>query len=58
MYNKDGATEEQSKWVEKFGEIVERCKDYMMENKEGLGRYDLERPQLNKIGGCMWWPKN
>ena len=57
MYNKNGATEEQSKWVEKFDEIVERCKDYVMENKEGLVRYDLERSQLNKIGGCMWWPK-
>ena len=58
MYNKDGATEEQSKWVEKFDDIVERCKDYVMENKEGLDRYDLERSQLSKIGGCMWWPKN
>ena len=52
MYNRDGATGEQLKWVEKFGEIVERCKDYVME------LYDLERSQLNKIGGCMWWPKN
>ena len=52
MYNRDGATEEQQKWVEKFGEIVERCKDYVMV------LYDLERSQLNKIGGCMWWTKN
>ena len=52
MYNRDGATEEQRKWVEKFGEIVERCKDYVMQ------LYDFERPQLDKIGGCMWWPKN
>ena len=52
MYNRDGATEEQRKWVEKFGEIVERCKDFVMQ------LYDFERPQLDKIGGCMWWPKN
>ena len=52
MYNRDGATEEQLKWVLKFGEIVERCKDYVMQ------LYDFERPQLDKIGGCMWWPKN
>ena len=58
MYNRDGATEEQLKWVEKFDEIVERCKDYIMENKEELELYDLERSQLNKIGGCMWWEKN
>ena len=58
MYNKNGATEEQSKWVEKFNEIVERCKDYVMENKKEVDRYNLERPQLNKIGGCMWWSKN
>ena len=52
MYNRDGATEEQLKWVEKFGEIVERCKDYVMQ------LFDLERSQLDKIGGCMWWAKN
>ena len=52
MYNRDGATEEQLKWVLKFGEIVERCKDYVMQ------LYDFERPQLDKIGGCMWWSKN
>ena len=58
MYNKDGATEKQLKWVEKFNEIIARCKDYVIENKEEVDRYDLERSQLNKIGGCMWWPKN
>ena len=52
MYNRDGATEEQLEWVVKFGEIVERCKDYVMQ------LYDFERLQLDKIGGCMWWPKN
>ena len=52
MYNRDGATEEQLKWVEKFGEIVESCKDYVMLVN------DFDRQQLDKIGGCMWWPKN
>ena len=31
MYNRDGATEEQLEWVVKFCEIVERCKDYVMQ---------------------------
>ena len=57
MYNRDGVTEEQLEWVVKFDEIVERCKDYVMEKKEGLQLYNLEREQLDKIGGCMWWPK-
>ena len=52
MYNRDSPTEGQRKWVEKFNEIVERCKDFVMQ------LYDFERPQLDKIGGCMWWPKN
>ena len=52
MYNRDGATEEQRKWVLKFDEIVESCKDFVMQ------LYDFERPQLDKIGVCMWWPKN
>ena len=52
MYDRDGATEEQLEWVVKFDEIVERCKDYVMQ------LYDFERSQLDKIGGCMWWAKN
>ena len=52
MYNRQGPTEEQLKWVVKFDEIVERCKDFVMQ------LYDFERPQLDKIGGCMWWLKN
>ena len=52
MYDRDSPTEGQRKWVEKFNEIVECCKDYVMQV------YDFEGPQLDKIGGCMWWPKN
>lgn len=52
MYHRDGATEEQRKWVEKFDEIVEHCKDLVMQ------LYDFERQRLDKIGGCMWWPKD
>ena len=57
MYNKDGATEKQLRWVEKFNEIITCCEDYVIENREELEQYDLKRSQLNKIGGCMWWPK-
>ena len=52
MYDRDSPTEELRKWVLKFNEIVERCKDYVMQV------YNFERQQLEKIGSCMWWPKN
>ena len=52
MYDRLEPTEEQRKWVEKFNEIVEHCKDYVMQ------LYDIERQKLGNIGNCMWWSRN
>ena len=51
MYDKLEPTEEQHKWVEKFYEIVECCKDFLVEYRE------FEGQQLENVGNCMWWPK-
>ena len=52
MYDRLEPTEEQRKWVAKFDEIVEYCKDFLVEN------YEIGRQKLNNIGNCMWWSKN
>ena len=52
MYDRLEPTEEQRKWVAKFDEIVECCKDFLVDN------HDFERSQLGNIGNCMWWSKN
>ena len=52
MYDRLEPTEEQRKWAAKFDEIVECCKDFLVDN------YEFERRQLDNIGNCMWWSKN
>ena len=50
MYDWLSPTEEQHKWVEKFYEIVECCKDFLVDN------YEFEREKLTMVGNCLWWP--
>lgn len=50
LYSKNGATNEELKWVEKFYEIVEHCKKYLLENKDAIGKYDLDAGELKKFG--------
>lgn len=47
--NRDGPTPEESEWIETFNAIVEKCKDHLIENKEELGQYELERNDLKKL---------
>lgn len=49
LHNKSGPTPYQKTFVDVFNKIVERCKDYLMENKEELGQYELERNDLKKL---------
>ena len=44
-------TTKQREWVEKFYEIVERCKDFL---KDFLG---FTEQQVKMLGNCMWWPQ-
>lgn len=52
MYDRDDPSVEQHEWVEKFNEIVESCKEHVARI------FDLHNYQLERIGSCMWWPKN
>ena len=52
MYDRLEPTKAQHTWVEKFNEIVECCKDFLVEY------HDFEKTQLDNIANCMWWPKN
>ena len=52
MYDRQEPTMAQREWVEKFYEVVECCKDFLVENHE------FEKTQLDNIANCMWWSKN
>ena len=49
LYNKNGASESEKAFVNTFNNIVEKCKDYLIDNKDDLGQYDLERNDLKKL---------
>ena len=49
LYSKTGSTENEKKFVETLDKIVERCKDYLVENREEIGKYDLERAMLKPM---------
>ena len=56
LYDRDGASEEESEFVELLEKIIEHCKDHVLENKDDLEKYDLTRGELKKIGNALYWP--
>ena len=60
MYNRENPTKEEVNWVEKFDEIVESCIDHLIDNKEEIELYELQRSDLTKAKGGlnpMYWRK-
>jgi hypothetical protein len=49
LYNKDNPTQHERDWVTTFNAIVEKCKDHIMEVKDEIQKYDLERVELKKL---------
>lgn len=49
LHNKNGPTKAEDDFVKTFNSIVERCKKYLMDNKEKLGQYELEMADLKKL---------
>lgn len=49
LHSKSGATAAEQKFVEVFNAIVDRCKDYLLTNKEKVELYDLEPNDLKKF---------
>jgi hypothetical protein len=49
LYNKENPTDEQKKWVETFNAIVENVKQYLLDNKDMIEKYELESADLKKL---------
>lgn len=61
LFNKNGPSESEKEFVETFNRIVEKCKDHIIENKDSLDQYSLERSELKKICNSLYYkrdPKN
>lgn len=49
LLGKDGATDGEQAFLDTFNAIIEKCKDYLVENKKELKMKDLERSDLRKL---------
>lgn len=49
LYSKDSPTEEQKKWVDTFNAIVEYIKQYLLDHKDDIEKYELEPADLKKL---------
>lgn len=49
LHNKNGASEYEKSWVDTFSNIVEKCKDHLLEHREDIEQYELERNDLKKF---------
>jgi hypothetical protein len=54
LWNRDGASQEEKEWSETFDNIVEKCKDHLIEHKDEIERYELEKRDLKKLNPLYW----
>jgi hypothetical protein len=54
-WNIDGASKDEKKFTTILEEIAEKCKDHLLDNKEEIEKYELERSDLKKIFSAVYW---
>jgi len=54
-WNIDGASNNEKKFTTILEEIAEKCKDHLLDNKEEIEKYELERSDLKKIFSAVYW---
>ncbi len=54
-WSRDGPTAQEKAFTALLDDISERCKDHLMENKDDLEKYDLERSDMKKICSALYW---
>jgi hypothetical protein len=54
MWARDNASDAEKAWTTTFDKIVEHCKDHLLDTKDDIGKYDLERNDLKKLNSLYW----
>jgi hypothetical protein len=49
LFNRDSPSAEEKAWVDTFNKIVDHIKDYLIENRDSFGKYELEAADLKKL---------
>lgn len=53
LYSRDGATDEEKHFVQVFESIVDKCIDHVLDIKDEVDKFDLERRDLVKTKGGL-----
>jgi len=60
LWNKNGPTETETQWTDKFNEIIDTCIDHIVDVKDDIEMYELTRSDLTKSKGGinpLYWKK-
>jgi len=60
LWSRDGPTEQEKDFTEAFTSIVDKCIEHLVENKEEIELYDLQKSDLEKSKGGLnplYWKK-
>ena len=49
LHNRNGPTEAEENWVTVFNNIVEKCKEHLIKNRDEIEQYELETNDLKKL---------
>ena len=53
LWSRDGATKEEMTWIDTFNSIINHCIDHLVENREEIDRFELNRSDLTKSKGGL-----
>ncbi|MDD4931416.1 MAG: DUF2738 domain-containing protein [Candidatus Colwellbacteria bacterium] len=58
MYSKEGPTEREIKTVDKFEELIQKFKDYLISVRKSVKQPLLEMSDLKNMGKLLYWKKD
>ena len=56
MWSKEGATVEEKAFTDTLNNIVDKCKEHLVDHRDEFEKYDLEVTDLKKLNP-LWWKK-
>ena len=54
LWNRNGATDDEKSFTELFDKLSDYCKQYLLEHKEEIEKYDLDASDLKKFNPLFW----
>lgn len=54
LWSQHGCTPEEKKFTDLFNVISDRCKQYLLDNKDEIEKYDLDMSDLKKFNPLFW----